>query len=118
MQHLEKTKQVRVLRAVNDNDLVTVVPSVGYEHVGFQVTLYEKGWFRQREPTIHYPNTNASSWQKLKVSYRNSFFNNLNIGYDHYAYRKRVNEGKTVIEKENLNDLYADPEIVGFFLGQ
>ena len=33
--HLEKTQQIRILRSVNENDLVTTIPSQGYEHGEF-----------------------------------------------------------------------------------
>lgn len=38
VRYLERTKQIRVCRGVNDDDLITTGPIMGYKHVGFQVS--------------------------------------------------------------------------------
>jgi len=113
---LEKTKQLRIVRVVNENDSITAAPTVGYSHVGFQVRLYAKGWFSQKEPNIEYKSPKFSWWQNKMYAYRNSLLANFNLSYDHGAYRKRIEKGKTKLESKNLNNMYNDPKIVGFKL--
>ena len=50
------------------------------------------------------------------MSFDNSFLASLNFGYDHSDYRQRIVEAKEFLETKNLNDMYSDPEIVGYSL--
>lgn len=113
---LEKTKQLRIVRVVNENDSITAAPTVGYSHVGFQVRLYAKGWFSQKEPNIEYKSPKFSWSQNKMYAYRNSHFAHFNLSNDHGGYRKRIEKGKTKLESKNLNNMYNDPKIVGFKL--
>jgi len=118
VQHLEKTKKLRLLRSVNDNDSVTALPIHGYHHVGFQVTQYAKPWWRfsAHDPCIYYPKPDLSFGEWIGMSIDNSFLASLNFGYDHSDYRERIAEGKEFLETKNLNEMYSDPEIVGYNL--
>jgi Predicted lipase len=81
-QYLEKTCQLRILRVVNDNDTVAVVPLGEYVHAGFQVTLYKDEWFyKAKEPDLYYPNLKLDWKEWLKISWKNSIPASLNIGY-------------------------------------
>jgi len=115
-QYLEKTKQLRMLRGVNKNDTITAIPTVGYRHVGFQVTLYDESCGEVKEPIIQYPKPDMpfSTWSHM--AWNNSALGNFNLGYDHGDYRERVNDVKEFLETKNLNQMYADPEIVGYTL--
>lgn len=116
-QFLEKTKQLRVLRSVNENDSVTTVPSVGYYHIGFQVTAYADGWFRKAgPPDVIYRNVNDGLFTKWKKSWSNSIVPNLNLGYDHSDYIERIEAAKEELEKYSLNDFYLDEDVVGYKL--
>lgn len=81
-QYLEKTCQLRILRVVNDNDTVAVVPLGSYVHVGFQITLYKDEWiFKAKEPDLYYPNLKMDWTEWLKISWKNSIPASLNIGF-------------------------------------
>ena len=114
-QHQEQTKQLRVVRAVNDNDTIAVIPTLSYKHVGFQVTLYKNP---QYPPQIHYPSKDMTCSSKVKIAMRNSILSSLNFSYDHgdIEYVRRIEAGKRVLEGLNLNVLYNVPTIVGFEL--
>jgi len=117
VQYLEKTKKLRVLRSVNENDLVTVMPSIGFQHVGFQVTAFHKGRFcKLHDPEINYPRYNMGFSEWCKVAWSNSVFTNLNPRYDHGDYIKRILSNEKFLRTKNLNSMYADPKLVGFTL--
>jgi len=115
VQYQEQTKQLRVVRAVNDNDTIAVIPTFAYKHVGFQVTLYKNPKYK---PVVHYPSKSLTYASKLKIKMRNSLFASLNFSYDHgdQEYVRRIEEGKSVLEGLNVNVLYNVPTIVGFEL--
>lgn len=119
-QMLEKTSQLRILRSVNENDTVTVTPSIGYKHVGFQVTTYApRRFFKRRtvrKPDITYPNLAAGPCQAFSRRIDNSYLANFNLGYDHTAYLKRIFLARVYLEDFSLNLLYADEDVVGFQL--
>ncbi len=116
-QFLERTSQLRLLRSVNENDTVTVAPSIGYKHVGFQVSTYAPGFFRgARNPDITYPNLSSGIGGTFSRWFDNSYLTSLNLGYDHSAYLKRILLAKEHLETYSLNELYADEEIVGYKL--
>lgn len=111
---LEKTGQLRIMRAMNDNDSVTAVPSVGYHHVGFQVIMDAANIFGySRDPVIHYPNLKGS---RLGRTWKNGFLASINLGYDHgmTTYLERIEEGKDVLETQSLNSLYLDEKLTGY----
>lgn len=117
VRYLEKNKQLRMLRSVNENDTVTTIPPVGYEHVGFQVTTYKEGWFgRIYEPDIDYKKENDGLWTKFRRNMSNGIISNLNFGYDHGAYTERINLAKEDLEKTSLNELYSNRRVVGYRL--
>lgn len=115
--HLEKTRMIRVMRSMNDNDTVTVVPSTGYWHLGFQCTAYADGWFRRAgPPEILYLSPEDSLFTRWTKAWNNSFLFSLNLTYDHDTYIRRIEQAKEELEKTSLNALYMDEEIVGFEL--
>ena len=77
-QYLEKTCQLRVVRAMNAHDTIAVFPIAPYVHVGFQVTLYKDG---EKKPDLHYPNLKLDWVEWAKISMRNSLLASLNLGY-------------------------------------
>jgi len=116
-QYLEQTKQLRMIRSVNENDSVTTLPSIGYHHVGFQVTAYEDGWFfNAGPPDIVYRNLNDDVFTRTRKSWGNNFLTNLNVGYDHGGYIQRIEAAKEYLKKDSLNALYMDETIVGYKL--
>lgn len=121
-QILERTSQLRILRSVNENDTITVAPSIGYKHVGFQVTTYAPGLFRRkrvRKPDLSYPNLSAGPCRAFSRRLDNSYLTSFNLGYDHGAFRaylKRIYLAREYLEDFSLNQLYADEDIVGFQL--
>ena len=118
-QIMERTSQLRIVRSVNNNDTVTVAPSMGYKHVGFQVTTYAPGLFRRkrvRRPDLSYPNLSAGPCRAFSRSLDNSYLMSLNLGYDHGAYLKRIYLARAYLEDFSLNQLYADEDVVGFQL--
>merc|ERR1712038_475 len=89
-QLLEQKAQLRILRSMNENDTITVVPSIGFHHVGFQVTAFKKYWFRRaHDPEIHYPNPKDGFWSALKWDISNSMLASFSLGYDHSDYLER-----------------------------
>jgi len=114
-QYLEKTCQLRIVRTMNANDSIAVLPMAPYVHVGFQVTLYKDGI---KAPDLHYPNLKLDWMEWAKISWKNSLIASLNLGYDHGDYRERLDlpVAKHFLEKFNLIPLYQDEEMVGFSL--
>lgn len=114
-QYLERTSQLRMLRLMNHQDTVAVIPILNYVHVGFQVRLYKDDTI----PDLLYPNL-KNDWKKwLQVSWDNSIIASLNLGYDHGDYRQRLDQPKTKAFLESLPNiaaLYTDKDLVGFEL--
>jgi predicted lipase len=117
IQYQEMNKQMRMLRSVNENDLVTAVPSIGYHHVGFQVTTYRKSFFgRLPRPEIYYPSPKRTIFGKIAIAWGNSLITGFNIRYDHGEYRQRIAQSKEYLQTKNLNAMYLDSNLVGFTL--
>jgi hypothetical protein len=110
---LEKSKQLRMLRVVNDKDSITTVPYANYWHFGFQLELYDKSWFRgtYADPNITYFNPNDGFWTRVSKQSSNSIVGNLNLSYDHGEYIQRMNEVEEELGKTSLNDLYVKEKI-------
>jgi hypothetical protein len=102
---------------MNDNDTVTVIPSTGYYHFGFQCTAFADGWFKKAgPPEIAYMNPEDGPLTRWTKTWNNSFLLSLNLRYDHGDYIKRIDQAKEDLEKTSLNALYMDVEKVGFEL--
>ncbi len=114
-QYLEKTKQLRMLRGVNDKDTIASVPSVGYYHGGVSCTL-ENSWsfWKASKPQIEYRKGESSWWHKFKYDISQSALTSINLGYDHSDYISRIKLHQKDLEKYNLNKLYMDEDFVGF----
>jgi predicted lipase len=111
VQVLEKEGRLRFCRIVNDNDLIAVVPMWRFYHAGFQVRLYENSSY----PTdISFPKINDSMSNQWKRTWSNSMFASIDLTYDHGEYRERVEQNKTFLENENLNQLYQNKALTGF----
>jgi hypothetical protein len=112
----KKTRQLRICRVSNEGDSIAFVNSLNYAHVGFQIKLFKARYCATKaaNPIVHYPNLKASEWDWLKISWRNSIVNSINLTYDHGDYRERVTEAKEYLETLCLNDMYADKFLVGF----
>jgi len=116
-QYLEKTKQLRMLRSVNNNDSIASVPSVGYYHGGISCTMEKNGWFfKAGKPSIEYRKMGSRWWSKLSYDLSQSAWTSLNIGYDHGDYISRIKLHKEELEKYNFNKLYTDEDLTGFKL--
>jgi hypothetical protein len=111
VQVLEKEKRLRFCRIVNNNDLVTMIPTNNYYHGGFQVRLYQNS----SNPTeITFPKINDSMFNRWSRIWSNSVFTNIDLTFDHSSYRERVEQNKTYLEDENLNQLYQNTDLTGF----
>merc|ERR1712150_215950 len=108
---LEKEGNLRHLRVVNENDTITVVPSIGFKHVGIMMKLHEA---KRKDIEISYPKANESYGSWLGRAWDMSIPASLNITYDHGEYRERVETQKDEIEKLDLNKLYQDADLTGF----
>jgi hypothetical protein len=111
---LEKTKQLRMLRVVNENDSIAVMPMLNYKHAGFQLRLYKNTSTETTEPEITYPKLHNSYWSKLSGAWGNSLPASLNTGYDHGDYRERVEENQESLMHQDLNALYNNVDLTGF----
>lgn len=66
---LERTKRLRVLRVVrNNNDSIAVMPMVNFHHVGFLIRLYSDPIY---DPEITYPKVEDSYWNKFNRHFSN-----------------------------------------------
>jgi len=120
VQHLEQTKKLRVLRIVNENDLVTTIPSLGYWHSGWQINTYKPGWFNKNpKPDIEYLSPLDSAWKRFGKTWTNSIVSNLNLGYDHSDYISRIELAENYLEETTgLNAVvYMDEKHLGYKLG-
>eukprot|EP00978_Attheya_sp_CCMP212_P046759 scaffold410065_cov50-Attheya_sp.AAC.2 len=119
-QHLEKSCLLRMLRVVNSNDTIAVVPfGSGYAHVGFQLTLDKDKWFsKANKPKLHYPNLKLNWVEWAKIGWRNSLLASLNLSYDHGDYSQRLDlpNAREYLEKLDFISLYQDAETTGFEL--
>jgi hypothetical protein len=117
VQVLEREQKLRIMRVVNDKDTIASVPSIGYAHVGFEIRLYRD---EDKVPLISYPDLSKGFWAWFRVSWRNSMVASINLGMDHRDAKKRL-ENKAVqnfLVNYELNDLYADEEVVGYELDE
>jgi len=108
---LEKEGNLRHLRVVNENDTVTVAPTVGFNHVGFMMKMHEAA---RKDIEISYPKENESWGSWFGRAWDMSIPASLNVTYDHGEYRERVETQKDEIEKLDLNKMYSDPNLTGF----
>ena len=113
VQVLERKGLLRICRFVNDKDLICVLPTLNYKHVGFMVKL-------DREPgkkiKVCYPKFNETWgrwWERaIAMSWPAAF----NLTYDHSAgeYGRRVELYKKQLEGKFLDKLYRDDLRTGF----
>ncbi|GFH45376.1 hypothetical protein CTEN210_01850 [Chaetoceros tenuissimus] len=110
---LECSKKLRMIRVVNENDLITAMPATFYYHFGFQVDLYKKHWYNRKvpKPDFTYFNPNDSKWEKFKKSRTNSVLSKINLGYDHGSYISRIQKAEPYLQNTSLNDLYIEANI-------
>lgn len=106
--HLEKTKQLRMLRIVNENDLFTTMPKWWYRHFGHQIDFYKKKWYHRKdpEPDFTYFDPTDNACMKLYKRTTNTILSNLNLAYDHSAYMNRIHKAEKYLDNTSLNDLY------------
>lgn len=108
---LEQAKRLRVLRVVNNNDSIAMMPMINYYHAGFQLRLYRDP---QYEPEMTYPKLQDSFWSGVSRAWGNSLPNSLNLGYDHSDYRERIDKNQEYLESKDLNALYNNVDLTGF----
>jgi hypothetical protein len=113
VQVLEKEKRLRSCRIVNINDLVAVVPTKYYYHGGFQVRLNENNSYPAE---ITFPKINDTMFNRWRWTWSNSLFTNIDLSFDYKmsSYSERVEQSKTYLENENLNQLYQITDLTGF----
>jgi hypothetical protein len=118
VQHLEMTKKLRVLRTINENDLVTAIPSWGYWHSGWQINTYKPGrwWNKKPRPDVEYLSPLDGAWTRYGKTWTNSIISNLNLGYDHGDYISRIKVAKDYLEETSLNELYMNENKLGYKL--
>mmetsp|Transcript_4241 Transcript_4241/g.6093 ORF Transcript_4241/g.6093 Transcript_4241/m.6093 type:complete len:420 (+) Transcript_4241:3-1262(+) len=107
---LEKNNDIRFCRFVNENDSITIIPTLNYTHVGLQVKLNESP---KVDPLVRYPKT-SDVWTILWNAWDNSIPSAFNLGYDHSDYRERIETHKEKIAKLSVNELYKDSDLTGF----
>lgn len=114
---LEQAKRLRVLRVINENDTVAVMPMVNYKHAGWQIRLYKSS---SAEPDITYPKLVSSYWNMFKGAWDNSVVASFNFGYDHGDYRERIDDAdnQAFLKQQDLNALYNDADRAGFSWGK
>lgn len=108
---LEQSKRLRMLRIVNNNDTIAMLPMVNFHHAGFQIRLYSNP---SSQPEVTYPKLEDDFWNKFGRAWGNSFLTSLNFGYDHGEYRERVEKNQAFLETLDLNGLYNDADLTGF----
>jgi hypothetical protein len=110
IEHLEKYRKLRHLRVVNEHDSITLMPILGYTHVGMMVKVHKAA---SRSPEFSYVKSDESWGSWFGRAYDMSWEANLNIKQDHGVYRERVYEHKETLEKYDLNKMYKNLNLVG-----
>jgi hypothetical protein len=108
---LEQAKKLRVLRVVNNNDSIAMMPMTNFYHAGFQIRLYANPRY---EPELTYPKLKDSFWSGVSRAWGNSLPNSLNLSYDHGDYRERVDMNRAYLESKDLNALYNNVDLTGY----
>lgn len=114
VQVLERKGLLRICRFVNDKDLICVLPTLNYKHVGFMVKLYREP--KGKKLKVCYPKFNETWgrwWERaISMSWPAAF----NLTYDHSAgeYGRRVELYKKQLEGKFLDRLYRDANRTGF----
>jgi len=107
--YLEGHNKLQICRYVNDNDLITTVPWLGYDHVGFEVRMPKKDKIE-----VMYPRTNLSFFERMRLGWRNSIVANIDLSYDHSDYFERMKtHEKALTELGTLTDMYKNKELTG-----
>jgi pimeloyl-ACP methyl ester carboxylesterase len=113
IQVLERSGMLRICRFVNEKDLICVVPTVNYQHVGFMVKLDRE---ERKLLQVYYPKFNEtwSRWWNRAVAM--SWPAAFNLSYDHSAgeYGRRVEIHQHQLEKKFLSKMYRDETRIGF----
>lgn len=123
-QNLEKKGLIRHLRISNEDDAVPLIPFSTldvppklYKHVGMNVRLYNKTFWRHFTNKISYPKVGGSMFDELGRAISNNIF--LGLTYkvlpNHLCpeYRHRLNGAREDLERLHLEALYRDPYYVG-----
>lgn len=108
---LEQAKKLRVLRVVNNNDSIAMLPMTNFYHAGFQIRLYGNPRY---EPELTYPKLKDSFWAGLSRAWGNSLPNSLNLSYDHGDYRERIEKNQAYLKSKDLNALYNNVGLTGY----
>jgi predicted lipase len=112
VQVLERSGMLRICRFVNEKDLICVLPTLNYKHVGFMVKMDRHAG----KVKVCYPKFNESWgrwWNRaLAMSWPAAF----NLKYDHSSgeYGRRVELHKSQLEKKFLSKMYRDETRTGF----
>ncbi|KAG7343480.1 lipase [Nitzschia inconspicua] len=114
VQVLERSGMLRICRFVNEKDLVCVLPTFNYKHVGFMVKMHRND---KKKITVCYPKFHESWGRWWNRALAMSWPAALNLTYDHSSgeYGRRVEIHKKELEKKFLSKMYSDETRTGFF---
>jgi hypothetical protein len=117
IQTLEQEKRLRVCRFVNDKDLVCVIPTLNYKHVGFMVKLKRDD---KTSLEVCYPRQNEGWVGWFGRAWSMSWPVATNLTYDHSIgeYGRRLEVHKKELETLSLAKMYADPKLTGCYCGE
>jgi hypothetical protein len=112
VQQLERQNRLRICRFVNDNDLVCVIPTINYKHVGFMVKLK-----RQYHPSIDicYPKVDEGMAQWIRRAWGMSWPVAMNLTYDHSIgeYGRRIELHRKELQRLDLETMYRNDKWTG-----
>jgi len=125
-EELEKEGKIRHLRVTNEDDVVPLIPFVGfqlgpptlYKHVGLNLKLFrDKGWFRNSFLKVSYPQ--LDSWTNgMSRAWENMVLGGITASsvenHSCVEYRKRLEAAKDELNKlSDLESLYHDEKVTG-----
>lgn len=110
---LESTCQLRMVRAVKEENVISNLPMVNYTHVGVQVVLKQN-----YPPDLSYPLLERDSKNCFKISFQKSSIARLKSKNDHLHCTQLLDlpVAKEFLEKYDLISIYQDEDLVGFQL--
>jgi Lipase (class 3) len=111
VQVLERSGRLRICRFVNEKDLICVMPTMNYKHVGFMIKMDRE----ERKLQVGYPKFNESWGRWWDRAVAMSWPAAFNLTYDHSAgeYGRRVEVHKQQLEKKFLSKMYRDETRIG-----
>jgi len=105
-QYLEKEGRLQIARFVANNDLIAVIPSIGFHHVGFQITMDQ----RENKPIKYWHRTEGMGVSEfIHIVWNNSILANINFKIDHGDFVKRILIHQKELKKmDTLDVMYGE----------